>query len=458
MTENEKDTEKNIDNFCENLNEGLKDILSESLNNDNTNNNTESDNKKKEDLQKVFTDFINDLKTTFPEYVERLNNLYENDELKFDEIFTHCSKIYPERFFDILYKNEDIMKDDESNCNFLPNIDFKELWNIDGISSTIKDTIWKYLQVILFTLIKDIDNKSAFGNTAQLFEAINNDHFKDKMEETMKGIQDLLFNNDEEDDEEEHDDEENNNEENEDQENENKKENKGKGKKKKHPFLNPESIHEHLSSLMEGKLGRLATEIAEETAKDLDINLEGSENTDDIMKKLFSNPAKLMDLVKKVGGKLDSKIKAGDIKESELMDEAGNIMKMMKDMPGMKDMGKMFKNMGIPGMGKNSKINTGAFKNRMKKQEAIEKMRKKAQDKVKKMEEERLIQEEYEKKRKEFIGNDTIEEKSIDDLMKQLGLNDTPQTNETNIETKPKKKKKKNKKTDSQDKTTVQEK
>ena len=162
MTENEKDTEKNIDNFCENLNEGLKDILSESLNNDNINNNTESDNKKKEDLQKVFTDFINDLKTTFPEYVERLNNLYENDELKFDEIFTHCSKIYPERFFDILYKNEDIMKDDESNCNFLPNIDFKELWNIDGISVTIKDTIWKYLQVILFTLIKDIDNKSAF--------------------------------------------------------------------------------------------------------------------------------------------------------------------------------------------------------------------------------------------------------------------------------------------------------
>ena len=39
--------------------------------------------------------------------------------------------------------------------------------------------------------------------------------------------------------------------------------------------------------------------------------------------------------------KLDSKIKAGDIKESELMDEAGNIMKMMKDMPGMKDMGKV---------------------------------------------------------------------------------------------------------------------
>lgn len=433
MTENEKSTEKNIDSFCENLNEGLKDILSESLNSENE---VKSDTEKKEDLKKVLNDFINDLKTTFPEYIERFNDLYENEELIMDELFNYCSQVYPERFFDILYKNEDIMKDESINCNFLPNLDFKELWSVEGISDSIKETIWKYLQVILFTLIKNIDDKSAFGDTAKLFEAINNDDFKNKMEETMKGIQDMLFTENEDEEQADADDDENEDDEN------TEKENKDKGKKKKNPFLNPEMIHEHLSSLMEGKLGRLATEIAEETAKDLDINLEGAENADDVMKKLLNNPKKLMDLVKNVGGKLDNKIKSGDIKESELMDEAGNIMKMMKDMPGMKDMGKMFKNMGIPGMGKNTKINTGAFKNRMKKQETIDKMRKKAQDKVKLIEEERKLQEQYEKKRKDFIG-DSVQEKSIDELMTQLGLNDAT---ENKVESKPKKKKKKNKK------------
>jgi len=142
-----------------------------------------------------------------------------------------------------------------------------------------------------------------------------------------------------------------------------------------------------------------------------------------------------------VGGKLDSKIKSGDIKESELMDEAGNIMKMMENMPGMKDMGKMFKNMGIPGLGKNTKINTNAFKTRMKKEDAINKMRERAKEKVKKMEEEKKIQETYEEKRKEFMG-DSNEEKSIEELMQQLGLNEESQ-NEIIEVNKPKKKKNK---------------
>lgn len=445
MTDNENNPEKNIDTLCENVQSVLNDTIA-SINDNNT---EEVSLDKKEELKKVILDFTNDIKNTFPEYDEQINNLYENDELKIDEIFDHCSKLYPERFFDILYKNEEIMKDENINCHFLPDIDFKKLWFEEGISDSIKDTLWKYLQVILFTLIKDIDNKSAFGDTTQLFEAINNDDFKNKMEETMKNIQDMFF-TENSDDEEDEEDEEDNNEINETQEgitNESdnndgsKKKTNSKKSSKKHPFLNPEMIHEHLSKLMDGKLGRLATEIAEETAKDLDIDLEGSENTESIMKNLMNNPKKLMDLVKKVGGKLDSKIKSGDIKESELMDEAGNIMKMMENMPGMKDMGKMFKNMGIPGLGKNTKINTNAFKTRMKKEDAINKMRERAKEKVRKMEEEKKLQETYEQKRKEFMGDNT-QEKSIEELMQQLGLNEEPQ-NEIIETNKPKKKKSK---------------
>ena len=48
-------------------------------------------------------------------------------------------------------------------------------------------------------------------------------------------------------------------------------------------------------------------------------------------KKLFKNPGKLMNLVKSVGNKLDTKIKSGDIKESELMREASDIMEKMSE-------------------------------------------------------------------------------------------------------------------------------
>jgi len=54
-----------------------------------------------------------------------------------------------------------------------------------------------------------------------------------------------------------------------------------------------------------------------------------------------------MDLVTKVGGKLDDKIKSGDIKESELLSEAAEMMQNMKNMPGMENIQNMFKYMSI---------------------------------------------------------------------------------------------------------------
>ena len=81
----------------------------------------------------------------------------------------------------------------------------------------------------------------------------------------------------------------------------------------------------------------MAKEIAEETAQDLELEMDEGANVNDVFQKLFRNPGKLMNLVKSVGSKLDSKIKSGDIKESELMQEASEIMEKMKNMPGMND-------------------------------------------------------------------------------------------------------------------------
>jgi len=62
------------------------------------------------------------------------------------------------------------------------------------------------------------------------------------------------------------------------------------------------------------------------------------EDKDEFMKQLMKNPTKIMELVKNIGTTLETKIKKGDLKESELLEEAAEIMKKMTLLPGMKEM------------------------------------------------------------------------------------------------------------------------
>jgi hypothetical protein len=80
-------------------------------------------------------------------------------------LFSFCQKKFPPRFFDILYKNEDIFQEDyEGDTEFLPHIHFKSLWQFD-LSQTTRDTIWKYLQLIMFAIVGSLNNKEAFGDS-----------------------------------------------------------------------------------------------------------------------------------------------------------------------------------------------------------------------------------------------------------------------------------------------------
>ena len=116
----------------------------------------------------------------------------------------------------------------------------------------------------------------------------------------------------------------------------------------------PHDIHKRVSGMMNGKLGMLAREIAEETAAELNINAENATSINDVFKGLFQNPTKLMDIVKNVGSKLDAKMKSGDMKESDMLAEMGDLMKNMKGMPGLGDLSGLLSSMGggggMPGM------------------------------------------------------------------------------------------------------------
>jgi hypothetical protein len=338
-----------------------------------------------EEFQKVARDFISDIKTTFPEFTplihkwwkprsdfehieneEERENLYSNAEnTSITFLFKFCQKKYPPRFFEILYENEEIFKEESDvDTEFLPHIHFKNLWHFD-ISTKTKETIWKYLQLILFTVVGTIDSKDAFGDTAKLFEAINQDDFKNKLEEAFGEMQKLFDENKEKTSD------------GEEGENINIDSNSSSDK-----MPNMQDIHEHLSGILDGKIGKLAKEIAEETANDLNMEMDDVTSVNDIFSKLIKNPTKLMGIVKNMGDKLDSRIKSGEIKESELMAEATEIMHKMKNMPGMGNIHSMLNKMGMPIPG-GGKVNMGAMEaqlNRnMKQAKMRERMKAKAQ-------------------------------------------------------------------------------
>jgi hypothetical protein len=150
---------------------------------------------------------------------------------------------------------------------------------------------------------------------------------------------------------------------------------------------NMENIQDHLKTLFDGKIGKLAKEMAEEISDEFsDLvgeDMKDVKNTQDVIKKLMKNPKKIMDLMKKVSGKLDSKMKSGEISRDELMKEAGDLMSKMKEMGGQDQFAEMFKKMAgsMGGLGKNMKLDTNAL-DRMTKQASMrDKMKSKLEQK-----------------------------------------------------------------------------
>ena len=330
-----------------------------------------------EEFIKVVKDFIGDLKITFPEYMPFISKWWkskeqfdyieeEEDRIKAYEkaekksskvLFEFCKKKLPPRFFDILYQNEEMFKEEsEIDTEFFPKIHFKNLWQCE-ITDKTRETIWKYLQLLLFSIVGTLDNKEAFGETAKLFEAINEDEFKNKLQETlgqMQGLFDVSLNNI--------------------------NEKMGEGLNA-NDLPNAEQINEHITGMLDGKIGQLAREIAEETASNLNMDFDGATDMKDVFSKLMKNPTKLMGLVKNVGDKLDSKLKSGELKESEMIEEATEIMNKMKNMPGMENIQSMLSKMGMGGLG--GKVNTGAMEaqlnQRLKMAKTKERIRAKAE-------------------------------------------------------------------------------
>ena len=309
----------------------------------------------------VVADFIQDLSTTFPEYSYLWLKWGKPDipDKELQHLYEYCLTVYPERFFDIVNQNADIFDTtNETNTVFLPNVDFKLLFHCKGISDNTVTALWKYLQLMLFTIVGNMKNKADFGDTMNMFDGIDQEELHEKLAETMKNMSEFFANmtggsNAEQTD----------------------------ASDNPLPMPDLDNLQDHLKELFGGKIGKLAKEMAEDISDDFkDIlggNTENLKTTEDVMKELMKDPAKIMNLMKKVGGKLDEKMKNGDISKEEIMKEAQDLMQKMKGglggmgggAGGMEGFADMFKNMA-KGMGKNMKVDTNAI-DRMTKQQAM---------------------------------------------------------------------------------------
>lgn len=285
-------------------------------------------------FESIIADFTKDLTTVFPEYAHLWSNLSSKETL--DSLHTYCLAIYPERFFDILYSNADIFAPGSKvNVAFLPGVDFRLLYNCDGVSENTRNSIWKYLQLLLFTLMGSMKDAKNFGNSANIFEAMNEEDLQSKISETMTGIADFFSKMDPAPSEGE--------------------DTSDEGANSSKDFFanmpNPEELHEHMKSLLEGKLGKLAKEFTDEFTSELegifsDGDMQNAKSSKDILMQIIKNPQKMIVIFKRLAAKLQDKMKNGEISQEEMMEEMGGIMEKMKGLGGGKgDLAEMMKSM-----------------------------------------------------------------------------------------------------------------
>ena len=248
---------------------------------------------------KIIDDFVQDLFGTFPELKTNtiLLAVQEKTPEAYQTVFDNVLATFPSSMMEILQENEDLFK--ESHM-FLPEVDFKVLWN-ETITSSTKAIIWKYLKLILFSILGHIDTPFP----------------EEKMKEAMDNMKDM--------------------------------------------FEGKEGLEKELEGMMGGKIGALAKEIAEETI--------GQEKD---FKNMMKDPSSLFSLATTIGDKIDKKIKSGDLKESELIEEAAMMFQKIKGMPGMSQFESMFQ----------GKMNTGGMKNKMDQQLKKAKMKERLQQKL----------------------------------------------------------------------------
>ena len=280
-------------------------------------------------FHQIIIEMTTDLNHTFPEYHHLLSK-WNNENMEMEEIsslYEYSLSVYPERFFDILYQNNDIFTmESKVNTFFLPDINFQYFFHCEGVSDNTKQFIWNYLKTILIILVNDTNDKSIFGETSSDFVDVDEKGLFEKLKETMVDISSFL---------EKKQSEKTSTSEPEPSTTEPSSPSTEPSATEPSNLPNANDFFSHIGDLFEGKVGCFAKELAEEFTQEIqgiigDENIHNMKSPSDIMKTLFKDPAKFSSLMKTVAEKFKGKMDSGEFTKEDLTKETSDIMNKMK--------------------------------------------------------------------------------------------------------------------------------
>jgi hypothetical protein len=234
--------------------------------------------------------FVENIRDSFPELKEVLEDYYKPllevevcNEDKYVKRYMRKMKEYSAL---ISNKNNDLFNE---SIFILKNIDFKTLWESDELSDKNKDTIWEYIQTLYIlgeTIIGDADKVLNLVNN---FKKIKDGEFDEKDANIDGELLDMF--------------------------------------KSLSENKNTSPIDDNF--LSECSLGKLASELTSEiNLEEMNLGIDENSNMTDMFSNLMSgdNSLNFMNLIQKVGQKIQNKVESGDFNQEKLMDEAKHMM------------------------------------------------------------------------------------------------------------------------------------
>jgi hypothetical protein len=458
------------------------------------------------DFRTVMLEFINQLVETFPEITSRLEDIRaeicDSVTVESTSLYEHCRKEYPKYFFEIIYKNDELFS---KEIFLLPDIDFSKLWSCNLTEGT-RDNLWKFIQYISFLVVKQAGNGDIFGEALNVLETLDSGDVKSKINEIVAQLENTFGNI-----------KETSKPESESKSLEGLASGLGlEGLEELASSLGlgagleelvsgaglgglgaglgglgglggleelasglgaglgagldelgsgsggvggkdwGNNIYSQMSGFMNGKLGKIAKEIADETSTSLlgdfdDIDVNDETDIPAALNKIFTrlkgNPDTVLNIMQNLGNKINTKIEEDKLTKNDIIEETGELMKnfenlseyknMFENMPFLKDMMSNMTGAGgaagadAKNKSKQSSENVKA-RNNMKETLKKRNMENQAKDLIRKMQEDMM-------KQNESATSTVVPDNELDNLVNFIEGGDKKKKNK-------KKKKKKNKK------------
>lgn len=295
-------------------------------------------------------DLVDELKGTFPELKESLDERYSVAVAPDDPSLLQWFETNAQPHFMRLTTKDDALFKEHDTTFLLPDINFSQLWKCKLTKAT-KGAIWKYLHVLLLLVsryqLDTHDFESTFAKWNEMLDGSKMDEaemqrMKTHAEQMMQLMQGLAAGDDEADDDEhavggdggDADGDADTN--------------GATGDEKAKRFEEELKQDPFIQQLENSKIAKFAQELSSE----IDVSSLGLapdakvESFQDVFGLIGQNPQRLMGLVKSVGDKIQHKMSSGDIQQSELVEEAHTLVKSMQDSKAFKQMFKKARKRG----------------------------------------------------------------------------------------------------------------